>query len=354
MYPSLLVKLRPTSPWRIGPATGDRRAVDTLYHSDSLYSALTLAMREFDWLEDWLAATAASAEGPAIRLSSCFPFVDDTLLITPPRNLWPPPPSARVRWKAARFVPLEVVESLLREKRLREDEGWLVDAESECLLPPGKHSRARAPFRVSVRATAAVDRLTGVCGDPQSSACLEFASGAGLWCVAAFASEAVGETWSPRLETCFRLLADSGFGGGRSRGWGHAAQPEFARGRFPGPLVQAPTAGAEPAAEESGEQAPQQAAETVYWLWSLFSPSESDSVDWQRGAYCLVTRRGRMDGARGGGLKKAVRMVGEGSVVFAAAPPQGWAPDVAPEGAAHPAFCNGFALAIPIVWRVPA
>ena len=41
-------------------------------------------------------------------------------------------------------------------------------------------------------------------------------------------------------------------------------------------------------------------------------------------------------------------MVTEGSVLFASAPPKGSAPDVAPEGCAHPVFRAGFAVAIPI------
>lgn len=352
MYPSLLVKLRPTTPWRIGPESGDRHQVDPLLHSDSLFSAVTLAMREFDWLEDWLGATAGRDGGSVVRFSSCFPFIDDTMLIAPPRNLWPPAPSARVRWKAARFVPLSVVELLLKDKRLREDDGWLVDAESECLLPPAKNGRARAPFRISVRTTAAVDRFTGLSDEPVPSACMEFAAGAGLWCVVSFASAEMAELWTPRLQTCFRMLADSGFGGGRSRGWGRSEQPEFTSGRFPGELLQMPVPG-EPETQEAAEQAPP--AETAYWLWSLFSPSAADVIDWQRGAYSLVTRRGRIGSpAAHGALKKAARLVTEGSVVFAGAPPCGAAPNVAPEQAPHPVFCNGFALAVPILWRVMA
>ena len=33
---ALLIKLRPTGPWRIGPDSGDRDRIDRIYHSDSL------------------------------------------------------------------------------------------------------------------------------------------------------------------------------------------------------------------------------------------------------------------------------------------------------------------------------
>ena len=90
---------------------------------------------------------------PAVRFSSCFPFQGDTAFVVPPRSLWPPPPSAKVRSKGARFVPLGVVEDLLGGRPLVE-ENWTVDGASECLVPMG----SPGPFRVSVRSNAAVDR----------------------------------------------------------------------------------------------------------------------------------------------------------------------------------------------------
>src|SRR6185295_12064145 len=112
MPSGLLIRLRPTGPWRIGPDSGDRDRVDRIYHSDSLYSAVCGAMLRLGTLEEWLDATAR-AEEPAVRFSSCFPFQEDTLFVVPPRSHWPPPASAKVRWKGAQFVPLGLVESLV-------------------------------------------------------------------------------------------------------------------------------------------------------------------------------------------------------------------------------------------------
>ena len=74
MNPGLVVKLRPTGPWRIGPDSGARNRVDLIYHSDSLYSAVTSAMPRLGYLEEWLDATARNPQRPAVRFSSCFPF----------------------------------------------------------------------------------------------------------------------------------------------------------------------------------------------------------------------------------------------------------------------------------------
>ena len=327
MPTGLLIRLRPSGPWRIGPDSGDRDRVDRIYHSDSLYSAVTSAMSRLDMLDTWIDATARAPE-PAVRFSSCFPYQGDTLLVVPPRNLWPPPPSSKVRWKGAKFVPLSVVESLAAGRGISED-GWTIDGPSECLLPfstppvPG-------PFRVSVRSSAGVDR-EGAGVSPHSTACLEFTPGSGLWCVAQFADSAAREQWTAPLTAVMRLLCDSGFGGKRSQGWGRAEMPEITEGL--------------------GELHfnPGEAANGAYWLLSLFHPAASDNVEWSQGNYTLTTRGGRVESqARWGDHKKQTRMVAEGSVLVASAEPRGAAADVAPEGFPHPVYRAGFALAIPI------
>jgi CRISPR type III-A-associated RAMP protein Csm4 len=322
MPEGLLIRLRPTGPWRIGPDSGDRGRVDRIYHSDSLYSAVSGAFAQLGLLDEWLDATARAAQ-TAVRFSSCFPFHGDSLMVSPPRSVWPPPPSTKVRWKGARFVPLSVVESLTQGRPVSEE--WIIDGPSECLVPHG----AQGPFRPSVRSSAAVDRA-GASVAPHSTACLEFTPGSGLWFVAAFSDEAARETWTRRLTAAFRLLADSGFGGERSRGWGRSEMPEIVEGDLPGLLIST--------ADNGGESG--------YWMLSLFHPGADDAVDWQRGDYTLTTRGGRVDAS--GDMKKPTRMVAEGSVIVASSSPHGAAPDVAPEEFPHPVYRAGFALAIPI------
>ena len=230
MATGFLVRLRPTGPWRIGPDSGARDRVETIYHSDSMYSAVTSAMVRLGMLEDWLAATAGNAatdtEGSAVRFSSCYPFQRKTLFVVPPRSVWPPPPSAKIRYKGARFVPLSLVSSLLADQPVDESR-WLLDGASECLLPS---DRNEGPFRVVLRTAAAVDRVTPGACEVHTTACLEFAPGCGLWFLVGFASPEARSRWSGPVKTALRLLADSGFGGERSQGWGRSEMPEFIDG----------------------------------------------------------------------------------------------------------------------------
>jgi CRISPR type III-A-associated RAMP protein Csm4 len=436
MNPGMVVKLRPAGPWRIGTDSGARNRVDSVYHSDSLYAAVTSAMAVLGSREEWLDATARAAS-PAVCFSSCFPFVDEIGFVAPPRTVWPPSSpglsAARVRWKSARFVPLGIVQSILAGERL-DDGQWSVDGQSECLLPVGRPG----PFRTGVRWNAAVDRLSGS-AERHSTACLEFRPGAGLWAIVSFADDAARDRWSGPVKAAFRWLADSGFGGERSRGWGRSEAPEFvdgtlpemvlgarekgAGGRGPGagerpapveepvspPPIEEPPAeeppaeepptqeppAQEPPADEPPVQVPPPAEEAsvtadadiaaltaepssvgpepaapapapealpapgprppapdsapvpkAHWLLSLYTPSAADAVDWGRGNYILMTRGGRVDST--GDLKKQLPMVAEGSVLVASSVLRGSAPDVAPDGFAHPVFRAGFAVSIPL------
>jgi CRISPR type III-A-associated RAMP protein Csm4 len=393
MKPGLTVKLSPTGPWRIGPDTGARNRVDAIYHSDSLYSAVTSAMARMGSLEEWLDATAR-ATAPSVCFSSCFPFVEEVQFVAPPRTVWPPRSptlmSAHVRWKSARFVPLRMVHTIMTGKSLDENR-WSVDGDSGCLMP----GKRQGPFRTSVRWNAAVDRLTGAT-DKHSVGCIEFRNGCGLWTVVAFTDDAARDRWQGPVKAAFRWLADTGFGGERSRGWGRAEAPEFTEGQLPEmilaqgpdvwPPIQEPPHERPPVMEPPAEPdlpptapdpelppaepdpelppfdpeplpaAPALAAAesrtpglTAHWLLSLFSPAASDAVEWTRGSYTLLERGGRVDSPAGSGaLKKQLQMVSEGSVLYAPAAPHGAAPNVAPDGFAHPVFRAGFALSIPL------
>jgi CRISPR type III-A-associated RAMP protein Csm4 len=354
--PGLVVKLRPTGPWRIGPDSGARDEIDLIYHSDSLYSAVTGAMRLLGHLEEWLDATARSSTGAAVRFSSLFPFQNEIGFVVPPRSVWPPPASTKVRWKGARFIPLGLVAPLVDGQALEEDR-WDVDGASQCLVPAGRPG----PFRLGVCSAAAVDRISGGV-EPHAVACIEFLPGSGLWAVISFADEEQKAKWDGPVRGALRLLADSGFGGERGRGWGRSDTPEFIEGSLPDMILPlAPEQPREETAAPEDQTAPAEAETaaplatpadrmpSVYWLLSVFSPAPGDAVDWSRGNYSVLTRNGRVDSPiRSGDLKKALNMIGEGSVLWAGHPVDGAAADVAPEGFAHPVYRCGFALAIPI------
>ena len=349
MNPGCIIKLRPLGPWRIGPDSGARDRGETIYHSDSLYSAVTGAMASLGRFEEWLDATARNPGGAEVRFSSCFPFQGDMAFIVPPKSVWPPAASAKVRWKGARFVPLSIVESLLNGGAPEEDR-WSLDGQSECLIPHGRGG----PLRIGMRSGAAVDRLgSGV--EPHATACLEFNAGAGLWTVASFASGEAKERWLAPVQSAFRLLADSGFGGERSRGWGRCHEPEFIEGALPD-LVFSKAAPSQPATDLDAESFWTESTPTsqAYWLLSLFVPAPGDAIDWERVSYSLVARGGRVESpARSGDLKKQLQMVSEGSVVIASADPRGSAADVAPDGFPHPVYRAGCAVAIPIPQAAP-
>ena len=191
-----------------------------MLHSDTLFSALTIAADRLGFLSEWLAATAEAAE-PAVRVGSGYPFVGRTLLAPAPKHVWPPSAASKVRWEAARFVPLQIVPRLLAYETLKEDR-WAVDPVSECVLPIEKFGEVTPPFRVKMRHTAAVDRVSNVSGEAGTTACLEFAEGAGMWCPVQCTQD-----WQDRAQSLFRFVADNGLGGERSLGWGRSASPEF-------------------------------------------------------------------------------------------------------------------------------
>ncbi|MFB3779175.1 MAG: hypothetical protein ACE141_16275 [Bryobacteraceae bacterium] len=342
MPPAFVVRFSPQGPWRIGPDSGERDRVETILHSDALYSAVTASMARLGLLEEWLRAVFEDPQGPPVRFSSCYPYQGEVRFIVPPRCLWPPPPSLKIRWKGARFVPLEVVEHMLAD-RVPDEDYWRVDGLSRCLVPADSKG---GPFRPAVRSRAAVDRLSGSPA-AHKTACLEFQPDAGMWALAAFSCEESKQRWSEPVRACLRLLADSGLGGERASGWGRSRQPAFQEGALRS-LVLGPEQASDPEVEDS-LQTP---TERAYWLLSLFSPAPADAVDWGRGQYSLVTRAGRVESPSGaGGLKRLSRMVAEGSVIFSQLPPSGAAQDVAPEGVPHPVYRAGFALAVEIALR---
>ena len=342
MAPACVVRFFPTGPWRLGPDSGERDRVESVLHSDALCSAVSTAMAQLGLLEDWLVAAFPKEGAPAVRFSSCCAFKDDLLFVVPPSSLWPPAPSPRVRWKGARFVPLQVVDALLAEQPLDEDR-WRVDGVSQCLVPS---EWSQGPFQPVIRSNATVDRLSGEVV-VHRTACLEFSPGAGMWAVAAFDSEEAKARWMEPVLAALRVLADSGIGGERSKGWGRFRQPEFEEGALPDLLLKW-----KPAEAVVGEAEPPPAPAMAYWLLSLFSPGARDCVDWSRGHYTLLTRAGRVESPlAGGALKRHSRVVAEGSVLISDGPPGGVAHDVAPEGVPHPVYRAGYALALPIPFR---
>jgi CRISPR type III-A-associated RAMP protein Csm4 len=297
-------------------------------------------------LEAWLEATAR-AESPKVVFSSLFPFQAETLFAPPPATVWPPPAAAlrigspafatKVRWSAARFAPLPLIETLLLSQRLLADQ-WLTDSDSACLLRRDRPQSS--PYRTTTRTQAAVDRVSRNY-EPHSLACVEFESGAGLWALATFEDDSAADEWKDRLRAAFRLLSDTGFGGRRSSGWGQVSKIEISEGTWPGLLFP------KLSRRKRDDRAGSNGDATEHWLLSLFVPAGADEVDWAQGSYSVTTRGGYVESSNGsGGSKKLVRMITEGSVLASAKAPKGSAVDVAPEGLGRAAYRAGFALSM--------
>ncbi|MCS7042727.1 MAG: hypothetical protein NZR01_08035 [Bryobacteraceae bacterium] len=335
MNPALLVRIRPSTPWRLGPESGSLGEAAAVLHSDAVYSAVTLALEQLGWMDEWLAATADPLREPSVRFTSAFPWQRNLLYVPPPKGLWPPEgATSKGRWKGARLVPSRLVGSLLRGEKF-DEEAWEVDGFSACLIPAGSRS-ATGPFRFLLRSMAAVDRMTGGQVMPYVAGCVQFAPASGLWCAAQFATPTAYAVWAPRLQAAFRLLGDSGIGGMRSRGFGRARSVDFQAGLL-SEILFGPKG-----VPGSG---------SAWWLLSLMIPSGADPVRWDEGHYEILKRGGRIGSREGRGLAKRIsRALAEGSVVVSAAPPRGTVQNVAPEGCPHPVWRAGHAVAIPIPW----
>lgn len=341
---ALLVKLRPEGAWRIGPDSGARGRAERVLSSDALFSAVTQAIGSLGWLDAWLGVTAAAEGEPAVKLSSLFPAQEENLLAPPPAHLWPAP-ATRLRSGGARLIPTTLIRALALGEEWNEDQ-WEVDGLSGCLLRRGRRRSAGSPYRFALRRGAAVDRLSQGTVALHETACIEFAEGAGLWCVAQFADDSARQEWAPRIEAAFRLLSDTGLGGQRRQGWGRFAVERAERGVLP-ELIWGRGRAVSP-----DQPQPAASEERGWWLLSLFSPAESDRIDWTRGSFRMVERGGRVEAS--GEAKLHSRMVEEGSLLLGEQP-KGRAWNVAPPGfTAHPVWRAGFAVAIEMPWRVPA
>ena len=251
MNPGLVVKLRPSGPWRIGPDSGARNRVDVIYHSDSLYSAVTAAMARLGWLEEWLDATARTGCARRFAFSSCFPFLDEIGL----RGSAAHASGRRRRLRAGGTGAVE-------ERALRSADGGAGDSGGAALgrepVERGRSQRvpgARRKAR-SVPHGGALERRRGPADGRKRTAFHGVhripRRDAGLWTVVSFADEAAREQWQEPVKAAFRLLADSGFGGERSRGWGRSEAPEFIEGMLPDLILPLPTESA--AARAGGDR----------------------------------------------------------------------------------------------------
>src|SRR5439155_5433582 len=127
-------------------------------------------------------------------------FQNEIGFVIPPRSVWPPPASTKVRWKNARFIPLGLVGRLF-SGQLLDEEGWAIDGPSQCLVPAGRPG----PFRSSSRGGAAVDRL-GAGVEPHATGGIQLHPGAGQGAAVALADQRDKERSDEPVRRALRLL----------------------------------------------------------------------------------------------------------------------------------------------------
>lgn len=320
--PALLVQLQPTTPWRCGAGRAGEPA--SLVPSDSLFGALSDAMRLLGWLPEWLAEGAR-----ATRLSSLFPVHHDVFYAPLPEAVRAYPGLKKLRLDPVRFAPLSAIRDLAA-KTFQENR-WVLDLGSGCLQAADR-AGGGGPFRPVERQRAAVDRLSGMAAAVACTEGVEFTGQAGAWALFVFANEEAAATWAGRVKAAFRLLADEGIGGWRGAGWGRSRRPRFREGELGGLLAHA---GWKTDAASTGGQ---------WWTLGLFAPAEADEISWDAGAYRTLTRGGW---AAGAGAKPGLRFVREGSVLASVLEPAGRISESAMDGIPHAILRYGAGLALP-------
>ena len=131
MTSGFIVRLRPTGPWRLGPSSGARDRVDRVLHSDTLYSALTIAADHSESCRIGLRRPLRRRNQPSALARVSFRRPDASGACAEARV------AACHRSKTmagGRFVPLHVIPRLLAYESLKEDR-WAVDPVSESVFP---------------------------------------------------------------------------------------------------------------------------------------------------------------------------------------------------------------------------
>jgi CRISPR-associated protein Csm4 len=203
--------------------------------SDTLFSALVIT-----WLEMNQHALVANlltdfAAQPPLLLTSCFPYAGPVHLL--PRPLLPVHPEGggkgykRVHWVSSQIfarlingiTPGELTDLWNNANRegaasglLQDGRVWVTSAE-RTEIAAGLHQEERQTLTLwasEKRPHVAIDRITSRSNLYHVGA-VRFTTGCGIWC------SVRGETaWVERTAQALRLMADSGVGGRRSRGYG--------------------------------------------------------------------------------------------------------------------------------------
>ncbi len=348
MAKRVVYRLAARSPFHIGERGVGLEEASVMLHSDTLFSALCLTLRELgEDLDAFLGRLPRMymSEGkpsqvlpgekpPPLRLSSAFPYAGDVYFF--------PRPMLRLRGfdeigdpklgkklKKVQFVSRPIFEGMLAGQPVA---GYLVEDDPErsgqkrpcegTLLQGGRvwatpeeveqlrafEDRRAGRIRFWAEDTAprvTVDRATNR-SQVYAVGRVHFAPECGLFFLVEYEDLAL----QPRLEKALRALSDAGVGGERSSGHG-----QFDLGIDEAFSLAEPTPG----------------QTNAFATLSLYWPAESEvkSEVLKEASYRLTNRRGWLGSPDGMNLRRrGVRMLTEGSVLRQ--PPQGALADVKP------------------------
>lgn len=353
-------RLVPRGAFHVGERGVGMEETSVVIHSDTVFSALCVALRETGHalnplLKRWPRAMTRGeavdlAPGdwpPPFAVSSAFPYAGDVYFL--PRPLLTlvglsesEVPGLGKRLKKVRFVSEQVFAAIVNAQPL----GPLLGS----FIPEGASLQDGAVMA----AVAEVEQLRRRFADPLSGATrfwskdtasrvaldrkstrsqvygvgrVTFAAGCGLALLVAYNDESL----RPSVERALRVLGDAGLGGERSSGHGQFSL-EVA-GAYQPPAVQVPNG---------------------YTLLSLYWPTRHEVAGGvlDAASYGLLMRRGWVSSPDGSNLRRrSVRMLSEGSVLRRL--PQGALADVKPldpfpaTNVPHDVWRYGVALTVP-------
>lgn len=344
-------RLVPRSPFHFGERGVGLEETSVFLHSDTLFSAICMALREINVheLDRFLAAFPRYQSGKLLgdkdifplRISSAFPFSGKVYLFPRPllrlQGISSNIPTIGKTLKRIIFLSKSLYEDVLaglpleskvmKNGELRADlflqsgRVW-VTAEENIVIEP--HDEVLWSTNVQPKVT--VDRIRTL-SQVYSVGQVRFSEGCGLY----FIIEYQDESWQPLMEKALRMLGDQGIGGGRSGGLGQFTLEKDEEFSF------TPVAGPD-----------------TFTSLSLYWPDETEVGDGvlTNAHYSLINRRGWIGSPDGAGLRRNnVRMLGEGSVFKKQ--PMGALVDVTPVGKEgnpmlpHPVWRNGLSFSLP-------
>ncbi len=360
MVERVCYRLIPNSPFHIGDKGVGLEETETIIHSDTIFSAICIALLQagenldalLSEFPQWKDNSLIDNRQPPFLISSAFPFMEKVLFF--------PKPFLRIEkfnqkiylnlgktLKKISFVSAELFLNILANEdvsdelyefgdnedspELREDnllqsgQVWITENERQALNARGKFSRN--VWQKSIDPRVPVDRISNA-SDIYSSGRVWFTKNSGLFILVEF----LDPTYRKTLEKALRILGDSGIGGERSVGNG---QFSLEIGEWP----------FNPEELKEGN---------AFTTLSLFWPSKDEVTRGvlNNASYHLINRRGWIGAPGGMNLRRrGVIMCREGSVFMQS--PRGALLDVKPvnpspaKNVDHEVWRYGLAMRIP-------